>query len=59
MKKLTRIATAIIVTILACGCSWEDIAYGLAQLDGGTFVTSNDDDRGCDKWYDFADPGCF
>ena len=59
MKKPVSIVTAIIMTIFASGCDWQNLAYALVALNGGIVVLDGDNDAGCDKWYDFADPGCY
>ena len=59
MKRTVSTVTAIIMTVFASGCNWENLAYGLIALNGGIVVLNGDDDAGCDKWYDFADPGCW
>jgi len=59
VKKIASMATVIILSMLANGCSLENFAYGLTALNGGIVVLNSVDEGGCDKWYDFADPGCF
>ena len=59
MGRTTKTAAAIAILLTASGCDWQDALYGLATLQGGIIVLDYDDDGGCDKWYDFADPGCY
>ena len=61
MGRATKSAAAIAILLAASGCDWRDALYGLATLQGGIFIVDHDDDDndGCDKWYDFADPGCY
>ena len=59
MRRKMKTAAAIGALLATSGCDWQDVLYGLATLQGGIIIFDNDDDRGCDEWYDFADPGCY
>ena len=57
-KRIPTAIASILIGLLASGCDWSDVLYGLALLDGGIIIINNDR-GGCDEWYDFADPGCY
>ena len=61
MNKAKALVAAITITLalFASGCNWSVSPYSLAALPFGVIVLDNDNDGGCDEWYDFADPGCW